>query len=132
MSYMTTRTPPNAPKRAIAGVNDHLPPAPLSLALPSPLALALGAGELLSTPFEVLVVVGKAFKPPPPYGHPTKFVSGWMKHVSPAEVPFTNVVIFGILPVLELSEDGGEGSVKVTFVREVISCKRGVGGLGVR
>jgi hypothetical protein len=55
-----------------------------------------------------------------------------MKHVSPADVPFTNVVIFGILPVFELSDDGGEGRVRVTFVREVISCKRGVGGLGVR
>jgi hypothetical protein len=55
-----------------------------------------------------------------------------MKQVSPAEVPFTNVVIFGILPVFELSEDGGEGRVRVTFVRDVISCKRGVGGLGVR
>jgi len=55
-----------------------------------------------------------------------------MKHVSPAEVPFTKVSIFGMVPVFELSEDGGEGRVRVTFVREVISCKRGVGGLGVR
>jgi hypothetical protein len=66
MSYRMTRIPANAPKRTIAGVNDNIPLAPLSLALPTPLALALGAGELLSTPFEVLVVVGKAFKPPPP------------------------------------------------------------------
>jgi len=55
-----------------------------------------------------------------------------MKHVSPAEVPFTNVPIFGMVSVFELSEDGGEGRVRVTFVKEVISCKRGVGGFGVR
>jgi len=55
-----------------------------------------------------------------------------MKQVSPAAVPFTNVVMFGILPVFELSEDDGEPRVRVTFVRDVISWRRGVGGLGVR
>jgi len=55
-----------------------------------------------------------------------------MKQVSPAEVPFMNVPIFGMVSVFELSDDGGEGRVRVTLVREVISCKRGVGGFGVR
>jgi hypothetical protein len=65
-SYRTTRNPHNAPKRAIAGVKDHLPPAPLSFASELGLELGSDTGELLSTPFEVLVVVGKAFNPPFP------------------------------------------------------------------
>jgi len=78
MSYKTTRAPPKAPKRTSAGVTDHLPEAPLSFPLPSELGLELGSdtGELLSTPFEVVVVVGTAFNPPLPYGHPTKSVPG--------------------------------------------------------
>ena len=78
MSYKTTRAPPKAPKTTSAGVTDHLPPAPLSFPLPSELGLELGSdtGELLSTPPPVDVVVGKAFRPPFPYGHPTKSVPG--------------------------------------------------------
>lgn len=56
-----------------------------------------------------------------------------MKHVSPAAVPLMNEPILGIVPVLELdSEEEDEGRVRVTFVKDVKSCRRGVGGWGVR
>jgi len=59
-------------------IDTDKPVAPLSFPLPPELGLELGSdtGELLSTPFEVLVVVGTAFNPPLPYGHPTKSVPG--------------------------------------------------------
>ena len=52
-----------------------------------------------------------------------------MKQVSPAAVPLIKVFMSGMVPVLELSEDEDEeGRVRVTFVRDVWSCRRGVGG----
>jgi hypothetical protein len=56
-----------------------------------------------------------------------------MKHVSPAAVPFMNVPISVVEPVLEFElSEVEEGRVKVTLVKDVKSCRRGVGGCGVK
>jgi hypothetical protein len=77
-------------------------------------------------------VVGTAFNPPSPYGHPTKLVSGCIKQVNPAAVPFTKFEISAILPTFAFDPDVSRGPrVMVTFVKEELSERRGVGGSGV-
>ena len=73
------------------------------LTAPFPLPLGLGTAELLAPPLEgselgdpLLPALGSALIPPPPYGHPTKLVSGCMKHVKPDAVPLMKLLIFAI------------------------------------
>jgi len=73
--YKTSATPITIPKAsARAGIIEPLDPL-----APFPDSLGAGAGELLLAPLpspDVVDVVGIAFNPPFPYGHPMKEVSG--------------------------------------------------------
>ena len=113
------------------------------LIAPFPLSLGIGTAELLALPpapfslpppSEVGVPVVSALIPPPPYGQPTKLVSGCMKHVNPDAVPLIKLVMLAICPTLLVpSVTGGEvGSSNVTLVRDELSDKSGVGMFGVR
>lgn len=78
-------------------------PWPCQLIAPFPLSLGLGTAELLAPPLEgselgvpLLPPLGSALIPPPPYGHPTKLVSGCMKHVNPDAVPLMKLLMLAI------------------------------------
>ena len=102
-----TKTPPTRQLRATTRMLTGIP-WPCQLIAPFPLSLGLGTAELLALPpplplplpplvgSELGVPLVSALIPPPPYGQPTKLVSGCMKHVKPDAVPLIKLLILAI------------------------------------